>query len=104
MAQLIYGNGLRLQECLRLRVKDVDLEQGTVTVHGGKRDKDRLTILPASLVPALLDHLRQTRKVHEEGASTRLDLRHESQPLHASRVPEGCGRVRGSRRHPAAQP
>lgn len=69
MAQLIYGSGLRLQECLRLRVKDVDLEQCAVTVHGGKGDKDRITILPESLIPPLIEHLKQIHKVHYEDRS-----------------------------------
>ncbi len=69
MAQLIYGSGLRLQECLRLRVKDVDLEQCTVTVHGGKGDKDRVTVLPDSLVSPLIEHLKEIRKVHDEDRS-----------------------------------
>ena len=44
MAKLIYGCGLRLQECLSLRIKDVDIEQGIVIVRSGKGDKDRRTI------------------------------------------------------------
>ncbi|NCO39381.1 MAG: hypothetical protein COZ06_24730 [Armatimonadetes bacterium CG_4_10_14_3_um_filter_66_18] len=63
---MIYGCGLRLQECLRPRVKDVDLEQCLVTVHGGKGDKDRVTILPETLVPTLMEHLTAIRKVHDE--------------------------------------
>ena len=66
MAQLIYGSGLRLFECLRLRVKDVDLQQCTLTVHAGKGDKDRMTVLPESLVSPLMEHLRQIRSLHEE--------------------------------------
>ncbi len=44
MAKLIYECGLRLQECLSLRIKDVDIEQGIVFVRAGKRDKDRKTV------------------------------------------------------------
>jgi integron integrase len=66
MAQMIYGCGLRLAECLQLRVKDVDLEQRVVTVHGGKGDRDRLTVLPELLVPELLSYLPRIRAIHEE--------------------------------------
>ncbi len=50
VAQLLYGGGLRLMEVLRLRIKDVDLEQRCITVRCGKGDKDRRTVLPSSLV------------------------------------------------------
>jgi integrase len=49
MARLIYGCGLRVQECTNLRIKDLDFEQGSLTVRSGKGDKDRLTVLPESL-------------------------------------------------------
>jgi hypothetical protein len=52
MAMLTYGAGLRLMECLRLRIKDIDLERGMVTVRGGKGDKDRCTLAPESLKAA----------------------------------------------------
>lgn len=57
MARLLYGTGMRLMECVRLRVKDVDFERGELTVRHGKGGKDRLTVLPASAVPALQAHL-----------------------------------------------
>lgn len=47
MVELLYGSGLRLQECLSLRVKDVDFSLNTITVRQGKGDKDRITLLPA---------------------------------------------------------
>ncbi|MEM8952916.1 MAG: integron integrase [Verrucomicrobiota bacterium] len=53
MAQLLYGTGLRKMECVRLRVKDIDLENGLVLVFDGKGNKDRSTILPKSLRPEL---------------------------------------------------
>jgi site-specific recombinase XerD len=46
MTQLLYGTGLRLMECLRLRVKDVDFDRGQIVVHDGKGFKDRVTMLP----------------------------------------------------------
>jgi integron integrase len=63
--RLCYGAGLRLSEALRLRVKDVDLACLTVTVRGGKGDKDRTTCLPASLVPALRAQLEHRRRLHD---------------------------------------
>jgi integron integrase len=53
MARVLYGTGMRLMECLRLRVKDLDLARREVTVYQGKGDKDRRTVLPASVIPAL---------------------------------------------------
>ena len=50
MARLLYGTGMRLMECIRLRVKDVDFDRGEITVQGDKGAKDRVTVLPASLV------------------------------------------------------
>ena len=47
MARLLYGTGMRLMECVRLRIKDVDFTRGTITVRSGKGDKDRTTILLA---------------------------------------------------------
>ncbi|MGQ7249907.1 phage integrase N-terminal SAM-like domain-containing protein [Halomonas sp. V046] len=54
---LLYGSGLRIAECLRLRVKDMDLEGGTLTVVSGKGGKDRKTLLSASLKPALIQQV-----------------------------------------------
>ena len=50
MANLMYGAGLRLMECVRLRVMDVDLERNTITIFNGKGAKDRITLLPATTV------------------------------------------------------
>ncbi len=58
MAQTIYGCGLRLRECLKLRIKDVDLKRNRLTVMGGKGDKDRVTILPESIKPDLDAHIK----------------------------------------------
>jgi integron integrase len=63
--RLLYGAGLRLSEALRLRVKDVDLDQRTITVRDGKGGKDRTTVLPASLVPAIAEQLAQRRRLHD---------------------------------------
>ncbi|TDB38335.1 MAG: integron integrase [Actinobacteria bacterium] len=65
MASLMYGSGLRLMECLRLRVQDVDFDRGEITVRNGKGAKDRVTMLPDSLKPALREQLSRARETHE---------------------------------------
>src|SRR5262249_47635569 len=64
MAQLLYGSGLRLMECVRLRVKDLDFEQRQLTVRDGKGMHDRVTILPDRLSAPLSDHLRMVQRLH----------------------------------------
>lgn len=66
MARLLYGTGMRLMECVRLRVKDVELERGEILVRDGKGAKDRVTMLPESLVEPLKAHLIARRRIHEE--------------------------------------
>jgi len=66
MASLLYGAGLRLLECARLRVKDVDFDRNEVVVRAGKGDKDRVTMLPASAKHDLSRHLEQTKRQHEQ--------------------------------------
>jgi integron integrase len=58
MARLIYGCGLRLQECLNLRIKDLDFNRFRLTIRSGKRDKDRETLLPEKLIDDLNSHIR----------------------------------------------
>jgi integron integrase len=65
MVKLLYGGGLRLNELLRLRVKDLDFDAGLVIVRSGKGDKDRTTLLPMSLHEELRDHLVKVREWHE---------------------------------------
>jgi integron integrase len=64
VASLLYGFGLRLMECLRLRVLDVELTRTEIVVRDGKGGKDRVTMLPRSVAPALHEHLRAARAVH----------------------------------------
>ena len=64
-ARLLYGCGLRLMECLRLRIKDVDGEAGVLTVRGGKGDKDRMVELPERLREALRDQKAYARSLWE---------------------------------------
>ncbi len=66
MAQLLYGSGLRLMECLRLRVKDLDFEYKTITVRDGKGEKDRITPLPETIIPDLRRQIERVRLLHEE--------------------------------------
>lgn len=66
MASLLYGSGLRLLECCRLRVKDLDLERREILVRDGKGQKDRVTMLPAGLIEPLRSHLVEVRAEHAE--------------------------------------
>jgi integron integrase len=69
VAKLLYGGGLRLMEALRLRIKDVDLEQRCITVRCGKGDKDRRTVLPSSLVEPLKGHMNEVQHQHQNDLS-----------------------------------
>ncbi len=66
MASLLYGSGLRLMECLRLRVKDIDFEYRQIIVRSGKGGKDRRSILPESSIEPLQRHLKFVRLLHEK--------------------------------------
>lgn len=72
MVLLMYGAGLRLLECCRLRVKDIDFDRRQITVRGGKGAKDRVTFLPQTATPALRRQLDLVRAQHED------DVRHGS--------------------------
>ena len=69
VAKLLYGSGLRLMEALRLRIKDVDLDQRCITVRCGKGDKDRRTVLPSSLVDPLKQHVNEVQHQHQNDLS-----------------------------------
>lgn len=75
IASLLYGAGLRLMECLRLRVQDLDFATGQLLVRDGKGGKDRVTMLPASVKEPLQQHLLEVRQVHQRDLAA------------------GCGRV-----------
>jgi len=66
IAQVMYGGGLRVMECMRLRVKDIDFENHQVIVRDGKGENDRFTILPDSLISPLQLHLRYVKSLHEK--------------------------------------
>jgi integron integrase len=69
MASLLYGTGMRLMECLRLRVKDVDFSYNQILVRDGKGHKDRVTMLPQNLKNALRQHLNTVKDLHEKDLS-----------------------------------
>jgi integron integrase len=75
MAKILYGGGLRLMECLRLRVKDIDFGAHQIVVREGKGEKDRITMLPMSIKFSLEEHLQRVRILHEKD------------------VADGCGEV-----------
>jgi integron integrase len=64
-AKLLYGTGMRLLECLRLRVKDLDFGQSHIVVRDTKGNEDRVTLLPEQLKPILQEHLRHVKALHE---------------------------------------
>lgn len=66
MGQLLYGCGLRLRECLRLRIKDIDFERTTIIVRAGKGNKDRLVPLPTGIVADLKTAIDKARGIHKE--------------------------------------
>jgi len=66
MASLLYGSGLRLMECLRLRVKDIDFERNDITVRDGKGGKDRKTVLPLSLKLLLQKQILAVKVIHQQ--------------------------------------
>jgi integron integrase len=65
MASLLYGAGLRLMECVRLRIKDIDFQYRQITVRDGKGQKDRVTMLPESSAELLKHQLEKSRILHQ---------------------------------------
>src|SRR3990172_2384873 len=64
--RMVYGTGMRIMECMRLRVKDIDFERAEITIREGKGFKDRMTMLPKSVVRPLQEHLGRVRLLHEQ--------------------------------------
>ena len=103
MASLLYGSGLRLLECCRLRVQDVDFGTNQILVRGAKGDKDRITVLPAAIKADLIRHLDRVREQHgrdfRRGA---VGLSFQRRSTVSTRTPggsgsgSGCSRRRGS--------
>ena len=65
MARVLYGSGLRVMECCTLRVKDLDLDRGELTVRDGKGGRDRRTMIPESLLAEIRSHLRSRKVQHD---------------------------------------
>jgi integron integrase len=66
IAGLLYGSGLRIMECVRLRVKDIDFNQNQIMVRDGKGQKDRITMLPGRFRQSLQEHLKQVKELHDK--------------------------------------
>ena len=66
MGLLLYGAGLRLMECCRLRIKDIDFSRNEIVVRSGKGNKDRYTMLPSAVRDSLIQHLRGVKARHDE--------------------------------------
>jgi integron integrase len=66
MATLLYGSGMRITECVRLRIKDIDFDNQQITIREGKGEVDRMTMLPRSLIKPLCLHLEKVRLLHQE--------------------------------------
>ena len=69
MASLMYGTGMRVMECCRLRVQDIDFDYFQITIRAGKGNKDRVVPLPKKLIPVLKSTLNETRSLHETDLS-----------------------------------
>jgi site-specific recombinase XerD len=65
MAKVMYGTGVRLSECLQLRIQDLDFGRNVIIVRMAKGKKDRETVFPEKLKPALLEHLKKVRVIYE---------------------------------------
>jgi len=66
IAQVMYGGGLRVMECMRLRVKDIDFDNHQIIVRDGKGEDDRVTMLPDAVIQPMLLHLRYVKAIHEK--------------------------------------
>jgi integrase len=98
MLRLCYGSGLRVSECVSLRVKDLDFEQGLLYVRRGKGDKDRTTLLPGCIRPLLKEHLERVKKIHgRELAAGRGDMELPDRLAPGARQPQRiCGLREGN--------
>jgi integron integrase len=66
IGQLLYGSGLRLMECMRLRIKDIDFERKTITVRNTKSHRDRITVLPSAIIEPLKLHIAKVKAQHDQ--------------------------------------
>ncbi len=74
IGSLLYGSGLRLLECLTLRVKDIDLDRGEIKVRGGKGNKDRITMIPDAVKSKLQRHLAVVRPIHQRDTAAQIGV------------------------------
>jgi integron integrase len=102
MGELMYGVGLRLLECLRLRVKDLDFELGEITVREGKGDKDRRTMLPAVVRARLMAHLERVAELHRKDLAASYGRVHLPHALDR-KLPEAAGEFRWQYVFPSAK-
>lgn len=86
-ASLLYGSGLRLMECLRLRVGDMDFARRTIRVYAGKGGKDRITVFPDRLERIMRAHIALVRRIHEQDLAAGRGI---------AKLPEGLQRKLGS--------
>jgi len=73
MATLLYGAGLRLMECLQLRIKDIDFEYRQIVIRDGKGGKDRITVLPEMVIESLKEYIKEVRRIHEKDIQSGYD-------------------------------
>jgi integron integrase len=71
VASLLYGSGARINECLQLRIKDIDLDRRELFIRNAKGHKDRITVMPDALVPPMRDHLHKVRTLFDEDRAAR---------------------------------
>ena len=105
MAMLLYGAGLRLMECCRLRIKDIDFSRNQIVVRAGKGNKDRYTMLPALAKEPLLQQLQAVKRQHEEDLKRglgRVSLPHALERKYRMPIKSGAGN--GCSRRPAITP
>ena len=72
MVEIIYGGGLRLSECLSLRIRDIDFPRECITVRSGKGNKDRQTLLPNSIKTDLQEHIADIRKYYDSDRQNKI--------------------------------
>lgn len=102
IGRLLYGSGLRLLECLQMRVKDIDFERNEITVRDGKGRKDRMTVLPAACKPALQTHLEAVRSLHNQDLARGLGRAPMPDALarkYPAPTPDGLGSGSSQRHH-----
>jgi site-specific recombinase XerD len=98
---LLYGTGMRLMECLRLRVKDIDFALTEVIIRDGKGQKDRVTLLPATVKERLQEHLKEVRRLHEKDLAEGFGSVFLPDALaRKTRAPSGSGAGNMCFRHP----